>query len=89
MQWEYLVLHVIYAAHAADTKVVIDGSTAHVPLQGLGEALNELGAEEWEAFGVVGETQGAIKHVFLKRPYARDVGALDENANGLPEGQAV
>ena len=68
MQWEYLVLHVMYAAHAADGKLTVDGPNGQVSLQGLPAALNELGADEWEAFGVVAEAQGAIKHVLLKRP---------------------
>lgn len=70
MQWEYLVLHVVYASVPTDNKLVVDGDTAKVSVLGLGPAMNQLGAEEWEAYGAIGEGNGAIKHIFLKRPFA-------------------
>ena len=75
MQWEYLILHVIYASVPGDNKLVVDGDSAKVSVQGLGPAMNRLGVEEWEAYGVVSESTGAIKHVFLKRPFAESTEA--------------
>jgi hypothetical protein len=70
MQWEYLVLHVVYASVPTDNKLVVDRDTAKVSIQGLGSAMTTLGAEEWEAYSVIGEGNGAIKHIFFKRPFA-------------------
>ncbi len=73
MQWEYLVLHVVYASVPTDNKLVVDGDSAKVSIQGLGPAMGALGIEEWEAYGVVGEGNGAIKHIFFKRPFAENL----------------
>ena len=81
MQWEYLVLHVVYASVPTDNKLLVEGDSAKVSILGLGPAMNQLGAEEWEAYGVMGESNGAIKHIFLKRPFAA-------NAEEVPKAAA-